>query len=116
MDFRRVVLFVCLFGILLAINPRVNAAQSVAIAWDPSASPDVVGYRVALGTSPGTYTQSIDVGAVTTATVSGLTDGLTYYLAVTAYNSTYGESGPSNEVSYTAPGIPPAPTPTPTPT
>ncbi|MFL6414424.1 MAG: hypothetical protein ACJ74Y_01985, partial [Bryobacteraceae bacterium] len=51
---------------------------------------------------------------VTSATVSGLADATTYYFAVTAYNSSYGESMPSNEVSCLTAGTPPSPTPTPT--
>ncbi|MFL6594945.1 MAG: fibronectin type III domain-containing protein [Chthoniobacterales bacterium] len=90
--------------------------QSVSLAWNPSPDADVIGYRVELGTASGIYTQSVDVQNVTTATVSSLTDGTTYYFAVTAYNSSYGESVASNEVVYLTPGLPPSPTPTPTPT
>lgn len=56
-----------------------------------------------MGISPGTYTQNIDVGRVTALTVSGLTDGQTYYIAVTAYDIFGNESIFSNEVSTTLP-------------
>ena len=47
----------------------------------------------------------VDVGNVTTYTVTGLADGATYYFAVTAYDSVGNESGYSNEVVYTTPGV-----------
>lgn len=45
----------------------------------------------------GGYTSSLDAGLATTATVSGLRIGRTYYFAATALYSD-GESGYSNEV------------------
>ena len=42
------------------------------------------------------------MGNTTTATLSNLTPGTTYYIATTAYNSSGLESLPSNEVVYTA--------------
>jgi hypothetical protein len=53
-----------------------------------------------LGTSHGKYSQTIDVGYTTTASVSNLTAGETYFFVVSAYNSV-GDSLPSNEVSFT---------------
>jgi fibronectin type 3 domain-containing protein len=53
-----------------------------------------------------------DVGNTTTATISNLTDGLTYFIAVTAHNSAGLESLPSQEVSFSTTGtignLPPA--------
>lgn len=60
----------------------------------------ITGYKVCYGTASGNYTTSVDVGNVTTYTVTGLSGGTTYYFAVTASNSS-GESGYSNEVSKT---------------
>ncbi len=80
---------------------------SVTLSWDPPTTntdgtplTDLAGYRVYYGNSPGSYSYSIDVGNVTTFTLSNLTSG-TYYFAVTAYNSSGIESGFSNEVSKT---------------
>ena len=44
-----------------------------------------------------------DLGNTTTATVSNLISGVTYYFVVTAYNSAGVEGPPSNQASYTAP-------------
>jgi PKD repeat protein len=73
----------------------------VSLAWDPNGEADLGGYRVYVGTSPGTYTQTIDVAHVTTFTVSNLSDGQTYFFAVTAYDIFTNESAFSNEVSAT---------------
>ena len=50
----------------------------------------------------GNYQKNVDVGNVTTYILNGLTLGLTYYIAATAYNTQGLESGFSNEVVYTA--------------
>jgi hypothetical protein len=52
--------------------------------------------------SRGSYSQIIDVGNTTIATVSNLAAGLTYYFVVTDYNTVGLESAPSNPVSLTA--------------
>src|SRR6266511_954901 len=69
--------------VLLTTNPL---AAQVTLAWNPSPSAGVDGYRVHYGTQSGAYTVSLDVGPVTTYTVAGLTSGQTYYFAVTAYD------------------------------
>ena len=61
------------------------------------------GYKVYTGTASGSYSQNVDVGNVTSYTLSGLNDGTTYYFAVTAYDATGDVSGFSNQVSYTTP-------------
>src|SRR3990172_8865105 len=94
--------------VLLGLSVHVSATVST-LAWDPNPEPDVAGYKVHVGTSPGTYTQTIDVGHVTTFTVPGLLAGETYYFALTAYDIFANESGLSGQVSTTIPK-PPEPT------
>jgi hypothetical protein len=77
----------------------------VTLAWDGSPSPEVTGYRVYHGTTSGNYSNSVVVGSVTTNTVSGLASGVTYYFAVTAYDTNGVESVFSNEISF-VPGLP----------
>jgi len=55
----------------------------------------------------GAYTSSVNAGTNLTATVSGLTPGLTYYFAVTAYNSNGVQSVFSNQITHRLP-IPPS--------
>jgi hypothetical protein len=77
-------------------------AEDVTLAWDaPGGDSEIDGYRVHYGVASGSYTETLEVGVATKATVTGLNDGTTYYFVVTAYNSV-GESAPSNEASFTA--------------
>src|SRR5437588_11967925 len=81
-------------------------AASVTLVWNPSPGTNVAGYNVYYGVASRTYTNKVNVGNATNATVSGLIEGTTYYFAVTAYD-TYGlESDYSNEMSYTVPITP----------
>src|SRR6266436_7074627 len=81
-------------------------AGQVTLAWDAVSSPSLNGYRLYYGQTSGSYSSHFDVSIQTTSyTVSGLTDGQTYYFAVTAYD-TDEESVFSNEVSATVGAIP----------
>ena len=55
--------------------------------------------KVYVGTASGVYGPAIDVGNVTTFTITGLAQGTVYYFVVTAYDVNGFESGWSNEVS-----------------
>jgi hypothetical protein len=85
----------------LLLIGQLFAAQSVRLAWDANTESDLAGYVVHYGTASRSYTNSSDVGLVTTTTVSNLLEGVTYYFAVTAYNTSGLESEYSNEVSFT---------------
>jgi hypothetical protein len=90
----------------LMLSSYILAAQ-IKIAWDANTEPDSAGYKVYYGTASGYYGGSgttIDVGNVTTYTLTGLTQGKTYYIVVTAYGNAIppNESGYSNEVSGVA--------------
>lgn len=72
-------------------------AASISVAWDPSPAPEVIGYRVYVGTQPGIYTRAYDVGDRTSFTYED--EESRYYFAIAAY--AYGPRvGPlSEEVS-----------------
>jgi fibronectin type 3 domain-containing protein len=77
-----------------------SLAGQANLAWDPpDISTDVTGYMIHYGTASGAYSQAVDVGNTTSYTVSNLSDGQTYYFAVTAQNAAHYESVYSNEVS-----------------
>jgi len=79
-------------------------AGTVNLAWDPSTSSNVGGYKVSYGASPGNYTSTVDVGNQTRYSVSGLPEGSTFYFAAKAYDTTKAtESAYSNEVNLTVP-------------
>jgi len=84
---------------LLCFVAQATAAD-VSLAWDPSTTPNIVGYKVYYGNASHTYGAPITVGNRTTYTVTGLANG-TYYFAVTAYDAAGNESDFSNEVSQT---------------
>ena len=81
------------------------AVQSVILAWAPSPDSNVAGYNVYYGTASGIYTRKVSAGNVASATIAGLVEGVTYFFAVTAYDTVALESVPSNEVTYTVPGV-----------
>ncbi len=78
-----------------------NAGASATLAWDPVQDPSVTAYYVHYGTRPRSengdaYDDRVSADS-TTATVTNLEPGTTYYFAVTAYNGV--ESPFSQEVS-----------------
>jgi Fibronectin type III domain len=95
---RAMVILRCAVTLFLGWPWSVHAAQNVTLAWDAERA---IGYRLHYGTANGNYTKIQNVGSATTATVSNLTAGQTYFFVVTAYNA-FGEGPPSNEVSFRA--------------
>lgn len=81
-----------------------NLTQSITFAWDPSSDTNVVGYLIDYGTASGEYTAEMDVGTNTSATITNLAEGMTYYFVVVAYSAQALQSAPSGEVSVTMPG------------
>ena len=89
--------FLIVFIAILTASP--TWAGTVTLTWDPNIESDMAGYKVYHGTASGSYTMALNAGNVTQYTVNNLTDGQTYYFAVTAYDTSGNESGYSNEVS-----------------
>ncbi len=92
-------LFTMLLGMTLIVPAGTGHSAQVSLAWDANTEPNLAGYKVYYGTASQNYGWVLDVGKVTTFTVTGLTDGLTYYFAATAYNTSNLESAYSGEVS-----------------
>jgi PKD repeat protein len=100
-----------MFLILMAASLH---AASVRLTWTPpttnaNGTPlnDLAGYKVYHGSSSGQYTASVDVGDVTSYTLSGLTSGRLYYIAVTASDTSGNESAYSDEIPVTPTDTPP---------
>lgn len=76
---------------------RFQNSSLAILRWD--ASSGATSYTVKWGTSTGTYTSNQSVGNVTSydPTSLGLTQGVTYFMAVFASNGS-GESSASNEI------------------
>ena len=91
-----------LYGLMVGMSAP-GQTSSVTLAWDSSPDTNVVGYFLYIGFASGAYTNRTDAGAATTASVTGLVQGDTYYFTVTAYDGSGSESVPAAEVSYTVP-------------
>src|SRR6267142_834591 len=93
----------CLIGLILLVWPTgiLQADTVVSLTWDANSEPDLAGYRIHYGTSPGSYTlPSISaVGQNNARTITNLQANTTYYFAVTAYDLAGNESPLSNEVA-----------------
>lgn len=79
-------------------------------SWLPNAEADLAGYKIHYGTNQnGPYNFVVDVGnpppveGRIKGSVSGLTEGVTYYFVAIAYNETELESDYSDEAVYTCP-------------
>ncbi len=93
-----------LCGILATLTSVSSLfAGSVTLAWDPSPDASVVAYKVYYGPASRSYTNSIQVGNVTNASIVGLIEGATYYFGATALDSSGLESDFSNETLFTVP-------------
>jgi Fibronectin type III domain len=92
----------------LSVNTllQVPPTQNITLAWNPSASSNIVGYDVYYGGLNGIYTNEIPVGNVTNVAVAGLLGGTTYYFVVTAVNNSGIQSSFSSQVPYTVPNAP----------
>jgi H-type lectin domain len=87
------------------LQAGASFAAEVNLAWDPSPSAGVGGYIVRFGGTSGSYASSVDVGLMTTHTVTGLAPGSRYFFVVVAYDAARTkQSSPSNEVSAVVPG------------
>jgi hypothetical protein len=87
--------------IFIVVQLSAPAAQKVTLAWNQSPDLNVIGYRVYHGAASRNYTNIVDVGNATSATISNLVEGATYYFAATAYNVLGMESEYSDEITYT---------------
>jgi len=91
----------CCLSMVLFLSPGYTA--EITLSWDRNTEKDIAGYKVLSGTNSRNYTRSIDVGNTNSCAISGLQEGITYYFAAIAYNTSGLESGFSNEVSYRVP-------------
>ena len=92
--------------LILAFFNATLPAGSVTLAWDPSPSISSAGYNLYYGLQSGVYSSSVDEGTNLTGTIAGLTPGVTYYYAVTDYDTNADESAFSNEVTNRVPILP----------
>lgn len=88
--------------LFLLFSSLIYAGQA-NLAWDASSSSTVAGYNVYYGTTSGSYSSKANIPNQTSYTITNLTEGQTYYFAVTARDASGNESARSNEVKFTVP-------------
>ena len=111
-------LFSCLvFFLVFSCFLTAASAADLTLAWDPNSESDLAGYTVyyKTGSSGAPYDgvnavqgssgiiiplENLSDSDNPRFTLTGLSEGTVYYLAVTAYNEQGSESGYSNEVSH----------------
>ena len=90
---------------------NVGDGSSVILSWPAEQSePDFAGYRVAVRPQGQLfYSDIVDAGNENEYTLSGLVEGQTVYLSISAYDTDENESVFSEEISFTPFSIPLAP-------
>jgi PKD repeat protein len=104
---------------LLVLMAASLQAASVHLTWTPPTAnadgntplTDLAVYKVYHGSGSRQYTASVDVGNVTSYTLSGLTSGQLYYIVVTAKDTSGNENVFSNQVNVAPSDTPPSGTP-----
>jgi hypothetical protein len=97
------------FGMMVGDSVR---GATVTLGWNASVGSGVAGYHLYYGGVSQHYTNMVDAGKATNATVTGLNVGGTYYFAVTSYDVIGLESLFSQEISFTVPSTNSVPPPT----
>jgi hypothetical protein len=94
--------------LLVGLLVTLAHAASVVLTWtlpttheDGTPLSDLSSISVYQGTASGQYEAPMSVGIASSAIMSGLTEGQTYYWVVTALDHAGNESADSNEVSVT---------------
>lgn len=96
------------FIIMILLFATSAYAAQVRVTWNANTEPDLDGYRVHYGVIPGEYTEIIDVGNMTEATIEITPEyGRDYYFVVTAYDTSGNESGYSDMASCFIPDATP---------
>lgn len=106
MNNNRIRLYCALLLMVLpsTIIASISISHAASLAWNANTEADLSGYKVYFGTSSQQYTSVVTLGKVTSI---GLTDldlyeGNTYYIALTAYDTSYNESAFAYELDFFA--------------
>jgi len=112
MAFKKIFVLICVHIVSVLFIITVCSAKNITLNWDENSDPNIAGYMIyySVGNGGSSYDgfgiiegdSPIDVGFVTTITLSGLSETEDYYFVATAYNHEGVESEYSNEVSLMA--------------
>ena len=89
--------------VFITLFTQFTYASGVKLSWVENSVSDVAGYKAYYGTSSRNYQSHVDAGTFTSVEIDGLSAGITYYFAVTAYDNSGNESAYSQEVQATIP-------------
>jgi hypothetical protein len=99
-------LYIFIIPVIIILSAAASFAGDVTLSWGPPAInsdgtilTDLAGYKIYYGTTSGNYVYYVDIGNVINYRIMDLGEGLTYYFAVTAYDTSGNESEFSAEVS-----------------
>ena len=92
------IIITCLVSITSLFIAKTGYGAYICLKWTANSEGDLDGYNIYYGTSSGNYGGPLDAGDVTEYYLSGLTEGKTYYIVLTAYDFYNNESNSSNEV------------------
>src|SRR5689334_4720641 len=99
-----------LFTLILCFaTTGASGATALRLEWDTNPEPDIVQYKVYVGTQSRVYTTVLNAGAQTFLQISNLIPRTNYFFAVTAVNASQLESDFSLEISFLASGSNSAP-------
>jgi len=79
--------------------PANSLAKYLTVSWDPTTEPEPAGNQIYYGTVSREYVYSTDVGEINANRLDDLLDSVTYFIAVTAYDTSGNENDFSNGVS-----------------
>lgn len=81
-------------------SARYCAGAEIKCRWNPNPETFIAGYELSIGTSPGQYSRTVQVGNVTNYTLTDVEGGRLYYLGLVAV-STAGTKSDTAEISHT---------------
>ena len=91
--------------ILMVVNLLFcSVSHGSLLSWRQNTERDLAGYRLYYGTAPREFSSSIDLGKTTKCELSplNLTEGVSYYISMTAYDLSGNESDFSDYVTFFA--------------
>jgi hypothetical protein len=100
--FVKLLIFLTICISLSHSSAQISFAASINLVWNANGESDLKGYKIYYRTSSGSYGDPLDVGKVTSFELSGLVEGVTYYIALTAYDTSFNESDKCEEASGVA--------------
>jgi hypothetical protein len=111
-QFKRAYTQQCSFAILVLMLLLSSVTQlraaTVTAQWNPNPESNIAGYLISYGTTSGSYATTIDVGKVTSTSLT-IAGPATYFFALRAYNTSGATSPFSSEVSVNVPATTTAP-------